>query len=273
MKVIFSRKGFDGTAGGCPSPIVDGRPVSLPIPTRMPTPTRYGDLTGAYADLVSDLTKGRHAAESYCHLDPDITPSSLPRLPGWRGSLGQTSASQSHLSNQGIETGDLFLFWGLFRNVRHDGRWRFVGEREHRIWGWLRIGEIIDLGTDGSHALRSRPWLRDHPHVRPGWSAQNALYIASDELVLDDRVLQLPGTGVLQNGHRLTIPGGLTSTWRVPEWLNPALGGSGMTYHPLARWSADGSVRSAARGQEFVAAPKPDSGAVEWIAALLREAA
>ena len=24
MKVIFSRKGFDGSAGGCPSPIIDG---------------------------------------------------------------------------------------------------------------------------------------------------------------------------------------------------------------------------------------------------------
>ncbi|MEL6529675.1 MAG: hypothetical protein AAFQ27_06905, partial [Pseudomonadota bacterium] len=28
MKVILSRKGFDSSAGGGPSPIVDGRPIS-----------------------------------------------------------------------------------------------------------------------------------------------------------------------------------------------------------------------------------------------------
>lgn len=29
MRVIFSRKGFDSAAGGAPSPIIDGGPVSL----------------------------------------------------------------------------------------------------------------------------------------------------------------------------------------------------------------------------------------------------
>ena len=89
MKIIFSRKGFDGTAGGCPSPVVAGQPISLPIPTRMPTPTRYGDLKGDYASLVGDLTQGNLAAERWCHLDPDIYPEGLPRMPGWRGTLGQ----------------------------------------------------------------------------------------------------------------------------------------------------------------------------------------
>ena len=33
MKLIFSRKGFDSSAGGIPSPILpDGRMISLPIP-------------------------------------------------------------------------------------------------------------------------------------------------------------------------------------------------------------------------------------------------
>ena len=43
-----------------------------------------------------------------------------------------------------------------------------------------------------------------------------------------------------------------------------------MTYHPPERWSADGTVQGAARGQEFVAAPAPDSDATEWISALLQ---
>jgi hypothetical protein len=33
MKIIFSRKGFDTTFGGVPSPIIHGVPYSLPIPT------------------------------------------------------------------------------------------------------------------------------------------------------------------------------------------------------------------------------------------------
>ncbi|MGR7910121.1 Nmad3 family putative nucleotide modification protein [Lysinibacillus capsici] len=31
-KVIISRKGFDGTTGGKPSPIIDNKFISLPIP-------------------------------------------------------------------------------------------------------------------------------------------------------------------------------------------------------------------------------------------------
>jgi hypothetical protein len=39
VRIIFSRKGFDSASGGCPSPIVDGMPIPLPIPTRQPIAT------------------------------------------------------------------------------------------------------------------------------------------------------------------------------------------------------------------------------------------
>jgi Nucleotide modification associated domain 3 len=91
--------------GWSPSPLVDGRPISLPIPTRMPTPTRFGDLSDDVAQLVSDLTRGRITAVRPCHLDPDLDAKSLVRHPGWRGALGQVSAAQSHLSNNDIDSG------------------------------------------------------------------------------------------------------------------------------------------------------------------------
>jgi Nucleotide modification associated domain 3 len=69
----------------------------------------------------------------------------------------------SVLANQGVQAGDLFIFWGLFRPVENVGRWQFVGKPEHRIWGWLQIADIIELGADGSHAVEERPWLSDHP--------------------------------------------------------------------------------------------------------------
>jgi hypothetical protein len=272
LKIIFSRKGFDSTAGGCPSPIIDGQPFSLPIPSNMPTPTRFRDLKGPYGSLVSDLTRNRRSrvtANDWCHLDPDINPDSLPRQTGWRGALGQVSAAQKHLANQGVQPGDLFIFWGLFRPVKHDGYWRFVGRPEHRIWGWLHVAEIIELGTDGSHAVTKRPWLSDHPHARAGWSPQNVLYIASEEFIIGSRVLR--GSGTLKTGYRLSEARANVSTWRAPDWLNPIRGGSGMTYHPRHRWGEDGTVRSAARGQEFVAAPSDAGNAIPWLIALLEE--
>lgn len=79
MKLIFSRKGFDSSAGGVPGPLVDDRPISLPIPTRMPSPTRYGDLANGVAELVSDLTRGRIAGDGPYHLDPDLDAGSTNR--------------------------------------------------------------------------------------------------------------------------------------------------------------------------------------------------
>ena len=80
MKLILSRKGFDSAAGGCPSALIDGRPVSFPIPTRQPSPTHYGDLAGDIATMVTDLSHGRITADHRCHLDPDLDPNALPRL-------------------------------------------------------------------------------------------------------------------------------------------------------------------------------------------------
>lgn len=114
----------------------------------------------------------------------------------------------------------------------------------------------------------SRPWLKDHPHTRPGWDDTNCLYVAANELTLGGQPLPLPGCGILNPGYRLTLAGANPSMWRVPDWLHPLRGGSGMTYHPGTRWNADGTVRAAARGQEFVADIKDDTQAIGWLTAL-----
>ena len=271
MKVIFSRKGFDSAAGGCPSPIIDAHPVSLPIPTDQPTAKRFGDLHGPYGRLVTDLTKNRLTENDWCHLDPDITEGVLSRQPNWRGALGQVAAAQGHLVRQGVQPGDLFIFWGLFRPAENHGRWKFVGKPEHRIWGWLQVADILDLGPDGSHAVNERPWLNDHPHTRAGWGATNVLYIGCRELTLGSHQSSMPGYGVLKSGYRLSEPGANVSTWRVPDWLHPLRHGSGMTYHPPHRWGDDGTVSIAARGQEFVTVVQQDGVAVEWLKALIEE--
>jgi hypothetical protein len=46
-----------------------------------------------------------------------------------------------------------------------------------------------------------------------------------------------------------------------------------MTYHPLERWNSDGTLRSAARGQEFIADIGERQDAVEWLLRVLEEKA
>lgn len=270
MRIIFSRKGFDGASGGCPSPIVDGTPIPLPIPTRQPTVTNYAQLEGDYGGLVSDLTAGRVSATSSCHLDPDIDQACLPRRPGWRGALGQVSAALSHLENQGVGEGDLFLFWGCYREaIRRTGRWAFVGPITHLIFGWLQVGRYHRLGADGSHLLPTYPWLSDHPHVRSGWGRANGIFIAADAMSAPGFTASLPGWGVLERGYQLSMPGRNPSVWQTPDWLNPSRGGAGMTYHPKERWSADGTVQCVGRGQEFVAHVADDARVGEWLCGAL----
>ena len=266
MRIIFSRKGFDSTAGGCPSPVVDGRPMPLPIPTRQPSCIRYGDLRGVRSRLVADLTGGRLTADSLCHLDPDIDPDLLPRLPGWRGAFGQIAAAASHLRRRNVGSGDLFLFWGSYRPaLRFRHAWRFDGPVRHLIYGWLQIGQVHLLGSDGSALAAAQPWMRHHPHVRPGWDAFNTVYVAADKLTVPGLPVSLPGWGVLRRGFMLSVPGEMPSVWKVPAWLHPAAGGCGMTYHPDERWLDDGRVVCAPRGQEFVAAVGADAQVAEWL--------
>lgn len=274
MKIIFSRKGFDSAAGKCPSPVVDGQLFSFPIPaTNLLTPTVFGNLRPPIPELIDHLTAGRIAHSDRCHLDPDIDPDALAKRPqDWRGALGQAGAALSHLRNQGVGPGDLFLFWGLFQAVeRRNGRWKFVGKSFHQIFGWLQVENVCDAGKNGSSALRDFPWLKDHPHARDGWIERNAIYIAYKNLVLNG--VKAPGSGVLKRGYRLTAEnGGPKSYWRVPSWLDITLGGTGMTFHPAPRrWKGDGILETAGRGQEFVADIADNQEAIEWAAQLIDE--
>jgi hypothetical protein len=273
VRVIFSRKGFDSATGGCASPIINGRPVSLPIPTRMPSAVTFGDLSGDIGTVVRDLTKGRHTANHACHLDPDLEAAALHRHPGWRGAFGQVEHSQSHLSNQGVSTGDLFLFWGLFRPARKVQRWEYVGPREHRIFGWLQVQEVIRAGANGSDVARSTPWLADHPHARDGWHASNTIYTAAPVLKLRQPVDGVAGWGRFNRGLRLTaLRSQKVSTWLVPAWLNPACGGVGMTFHDRPeRWSTSGTVTTVGRGQEFVADIGERADALDWLEQLFED--
>lgn len=238
MKLIFSRKGFDSGSGGGPSPIVDGRPLSLPIPgeahIRAP---RYADLgLGAH---VAKASRGRLGGDDHCHHDPFFAEG--------RCAFGQAGAAQSHLANQGVGVGDIFLFFGLFADPES-------GERHHRFFGWLQVEAVL-------HPGRGEPppdFAPDHPHI---WGAlagmrHNAIYAGRGGLA------QNAGAAL-----RLTVPGGPLSRWQIPAWLWQH---RQLSYHgDAARWLSGDRLQSVARGQEFVTDIAQSPAARQWTEELI----
>lgn len=256
---------------------------SLPIPGG--SEQRYAQIqtpVGPMSSLVEDLTRGKMRGDSIAHLDPDLSPASLPRKEGWRPSLGQTGIAQSHLASKGVGVGDLFLFFGWFRPVEEAAQgWRFVpGARdEHVLFGYMQVGKVLELGArpDPRTVLAERPWLEGHPHLVGERDANNTVYIASDRLILDGVDTGLSGGGAFERydpRRVLTAPEGSKSLWRVPSFLVPSEGRAPLSYHSAPdRWSKgpDGTDRlqTVAKGQEFVIDTQGLAGVSEWITALL----
>jgi hypothetical protein len=116
------------------------------------------------------------------------------------------------------------------------------------------------------------PWLEHHPHVRDGWQGvkNNRLYIGSEYLQLPGLARGLRGYGTFRRGVKLTAEGESRSIWQVPDWMCPSRGGTGISHHPQRRWRDDGLLRSAHRGQEFVANIDGREDAIQWLVDLFR---
>ncbi len=243
MKIVFSRKGLDSSdqGGRGISPIINGRPISIPIPTRhRPSGTTYDDL--GLGEVVAQATKGRLNGASCCHHDP--------MFEAGRCAFGQTGAAQSHLSNNGVGVGDVFLFFGLFGNLDRS-------DRHHRIFGYLEVEEVIAPGSspDGERLLQG--FTRRHPHTIGDWHPNNTIYVGKG--------LTAVAAGL---GLRLSSADGLASRWNVPPWLRRA----GLTYHAKPeRWGRDNTLRAAARGQEFVSDVSGVAEAIPWLDRILTE--
>ena len=271
MKVILSRKGFDSANGGVANPILpDGRLCPLPIPDAR-SERRYADMRFAHAGLpathqqlgalVSDLTNGKIGANDRGHLDPDLDADHVVRAAGWRPAFGQAGAAQGHLHNQSIGEGDLFLFYGWFRQVELvNERLQYVVNAPdvHVIYGWLQVDSVCDPGCDAGKNIPT--WLRDHPHCGSGFARRNAIYVARKRLTLPDVGGTIEGGGLFSTYHpnrQLTATARtLRSQWRLPGWFYPTAPAHALSYHgQMARWQrCDDHVllQTVGRGQEFV---------------------
>lgn len=267
MKVVLSRKGFDCQYGRQPSPILpDGTLLSLPIPSDDDMTFSELKWNGySYWDIISSLKpKTTLNINSHCHLDPDLRKCTIDRKDGWKPAFGQTGSSLTELRDFEINAGDLFLFFGWFKDAEYkEGCLKYKSKARdlHVIYGYMQVGLIIDSYT----AIPD--WLKYHPHsqiknYKTAWEkGQNAIYLPSDKLSFNPN---LPGAGTFKYNKRLilTKSGYSRSRWEFPESMK----GVPISHNPNG-WKPN-YFQSAARGQEFVIEGIPC--VMEWVNHLFR---
>lgn len=267
MKIILSRKGFDSENGCYPSPILpDKRIVSLPIPSSEDN-AKYSNLllnkNKTYLDLMKDLKIEGFDKNTHCHLDPDIYRKIKQRNNKWIGTFGQINIANSHLNNQNVKVGDLFLFFGWFKFTEMEkGKLRYTGTDMHIIFGYLQIGQIYN-----SKNIEEIPeYLKDHPHYKMKsrrLSPSNSIYCANNHLTLNP---QYPGYGVFKYNEilKLTKDGYTRSCWDLPDFFKNL----NISYHSKASWKKD-YFQSVGKGQEFVI--EENDQAINWAYKIIRK--
>ena len=256
MKIVFSRKGFDGSAGRRPSPIINGIPQSLPIPCQNST-TSYQHFN--LGKIVADLTNEKFSGNDFCHNDPYLI----------NGAFGQVSSAQSHLDNQNVNSGDLFLFFGWFRETEVvNGKFRYKkgAQDHHRIFGWMFIDQKLAVGTQTKKFRHKYPKYANHPHAIGQWESNNTIYLAPETFFLF-KENPIRGFGKFPMSDRTLLSNCNAPSkrfWDIPDWLDPAKGGCVPSYHDKKSY-IDGLLKTAGRGQEFVCHPRPNEKFKEWI--------
>ena len=266
MKIILSRKGFDSSAGKKASPIMpDGTLLSLPIPdeedTNMFSSLQWKDKS--YYDIILSLNPRTECnTNSKCHLDPDLRKDSKKRLPNWQPAFGQMNAALSHLRNQKVSVGDIFLFFGWFREtevIEGNLQYKKNGMDAHIIYGYMQIGEIIDRKENVPDSIK------EHPHFMydDAWAShQNAIFLPTRKLSIQP---SLSGSNVLDFRHDrvLTKDGMSRRYWDLPEYFKDV----SISYNAKS-WLND-CFKSAGRGQEFVIDATPQI--IEWVKRIIQQ--
>ena len=269
MKIILSRKGFDSSNGGKPSPIMpDGTLLSMPIPSEDDRDT-YSDLQYnglRYSDLLSSLNMKNPSA--HCHIDPDIRGNNrVNPVSDWKPAFGQINAAQSVLMNAGVEKGDIFLFFGWFRQIEeYRDRYRYCRKKDHDfygyadlqvIYGYLQIGDILI----GKENMKDYPW---HPHsfYSGNNESANALYIPAEKLSSNS---DMKGYGTLdyRKDRVLTMEGRSRGTWIPHPFLMPE------HVYGNRKNSSDTGLYYAGIWQELVVFDVDNPGLLDWVKSII----
>jgi len=260
MKIVLSRKGFDSSYGGQPSPIMpDGTLLSLPIPSEddiLFNDIKYNNKT--YLDIIQELKPTTNIGlKSYCHLDPDINYNCINRPNEWTGIFGQAEAAQGHLQNNNIAINDIFLFFGWFKETEiSHGRLIYKKNARdlHIIYGFLQIGNI--------YRNNFPDWAKYHPHTKFKDVNNNCIYTATDKLSFENNYT---GYGVFKYDKKLVLTkdGETRSRWDLPNYFKDV----SITYHTKSSFK-NGYFDSAKKGQEFII--ECNSNIINWVKEIIK---
>jgi hypothetical protein len=266
MKIILSRKGFDSEFGKQPNPILpDGTMLSLPIPDKYGNNAFYSlfcnEMGMNYYEIIHSLKpRTKIKKDDTCHLDPDLRKDVRDRLTGWKPAFGQADTALHHLQNKKVGVGDLFLFFGWFKETEmNQGKLVYKrGAKDlHVIYGYMQVG-------DTKRRSNAPDWLKDHPHVgdkKERDDEKNLIYLPTEKLSF---MPDVNGCGLLKfrKNRILTKEGMSKSKWDLPDFFKKVE----ISYHPNP-WKGN-YFQSAAKGQEFVMEANPEI--LEWVKQIIR---
>ncbi|MBR5916195.1 MAG: hypothetical protein IKZ57_07095 [Spirochaetia bacterium] len=168
--------------------------------------------------------------------------------------FGQSKAAAGHLLNKGIKEGDIFLFFGTFKNTElREEKITYKREKEfHALWGYMVVDDVISVDNVDNEEGKKQfekyknkyPGLKDHPH----FMNRNNKYEKSDKNI----IICGKNFGTFnfkKNIHKLTRDGKSKSYWDIPESLDCLIGHE-ITYHKDKITTKH--FKSASIGQEFV---------------------
>ena len=248
MKIILSRKGLDASAGGKPSPILEnGQIFSIPIPAPdKNSPHLYNDVVINdinAADMLSLVGAKKLRANNNCHFDPLLKFNT--------GLFGQAGNAQRELDNLGVGEGDLFLFFGWFRDF-----YSWKKPDYHHIFGWLQVDQVI-RGTKQIRKFCDTLQIA-HPHAYLDESGykNNTLFVSQQDSMLEVFNLNIKGHGLFSQTNNkliLTEHGRTRSNWYMPgKYFSPSL--NPKLFETRLRWTSPNCnrIQCAGYGQEFV---------------------
>jgi hypothetical protein len=276
MKIILSRKGMDSGFAEIPSPIIQNENGKWELYS-LPIPSPYSDIKYNQLNLFKDFTLAKFIGDvntskknlvqnKLCHLDPDIRKEYYSdRSENWKPNFGQVKSAQSHLKNQKIDCGDVFIFFGWFKKAElKNGKFQYIYDENypngfHAIYAYLQIDKIYKPNLNMNNVPE---WLNYHPHVKykdePEFNhPNNTIYVSSKEFK-HRKINNKTGSGTLNFSDDLILTKKgqpYRTLWELPQSFHPK-NKITLSYHNnLKRWSIIGqktNLKSVSRGQEFV---------------------
>ena len=152
--------------------------------------------------------------QSTCHCDPYINANVFVKGKSWIPSFGNHGAAASHLINEKVTIGDLFLFFGTFQKVRRvDSKWSFDKKSEsmHVLFGFMLVEQILKMNEEQDKKVAAKLGLQDHPHFVNEYPINNILFIGDKER-----------SGIFNFNDDLILShnGKAKSIWKVPSFFD-----------------------------------------------------